>query len=113
MTPPRKTEQVLPATWYPHPDDLIGGWCVMTTDAPPSAGGISAAEFTTEEVARHIAALHNEWLAGDRVTVSRDWLTDALTRLDVRVLTTGPAAGMINAESMADAIMEALAGDPR
>ena len=52
----------------------------------------------------------------DQVTVSRDRLADALTRLDVRVLTSGPAAGMVNAESMADAILEALsaaAGDAR
>ena len=47
------------------------------------------------------------------VPVTRDQLADALTRLDVRVLTSGPAAGIVNADSMADAIMEALAGDPR
>jgi hypothetical protein len=44
-----------------------------------------------------------------RVTVTRDQLADALTRLDVSVLTSGPAAGMINADSMAGAILEALA----
>ena len=41
-------------------------------------------------------------------TATRDELADALTRLDVRVLVSGPAAGMINAESMADCIIEAL-----
>jgi hypothetical protein len=41
-------------------------------------------------------------------TATRDELIDALTRLDVRVLVSGPIAGMINAESMADCIMEAL-----
>jgi hypothetical protein len=47
-------------------------------------------------------------------TATRDELVDALTRLDVRVPVSGPAAGMINAESMADAIIEArraAAGD--
>ena len=45
-------------------------------------------------------------------TATRDQLADALTRLDVRVLTSGPAAGMINADSMADAIIEALTDAP-
>lgn len=49
-------------------------------------------------------------MPADHVMVSRDLLAGALTRLDVRVLTSGPAAGMINAESMAGAILEALAG---
>jgi hypothetical protein len=39
---------------------------------------------------------------------SRDDLADALTRLDGAVPVDGPAAGMINADSMADAIIEAL-----
>lgn len=39
---------------------------------------------------------------------TRDSLVDALTRLEVTVQLTGPVAGMVNAESMADAIIEAL-----
>ena len=39
---------------------------------------------------------------------TRDSLVDALTRLEIKVQLTGPIAGMINAESMADAIIEAL-----
>jgi hypothetical protein len=39
---------------------------------------------------------------------SRDDLADALTRLDGAVPVDGPAAGMISADSMADAIIEAL-----
>jgi hypothetical protein len=39
---------------------------------------------------------------------TREELADALTRLDVRVLTDGPCAGMINADAMAGAIIEAL-----
>ena len=45
-------------------------------------------------------------------TATRDQLIDALTRLDVRVLTSGPAAGKVCAESMADALIEALTGKP-
>lgn len=41
-------------------------------------------------------------------TFTRDSLVDALTRLELKVQLTGPIAGMINAESMADAIIEAL-----
>ena len=44
-------------------------------------------------------------------TATRDQLVDALTRLEIRVLVSGPAAGMINAESTADAIIEALAAE--
>jgi hypothetical protein len=39
---------------------------------------------------------------------TRDALADALTRLEIKVQLTGPIAGMINAESMADVIIEAL-----
>jgi hypothetical protein len=43
-------------------------------------------------------------------TFTRDSLADALTRLEIKVQLTGLTAGMINAESMADAIIEALGG---
>lgn len=39
---------------------------------------------------------------------TREALTDALTRLEIKIQLTGPIAGMVNAESMADAIIEAL-----
>lgn len=39
---------------------------------------------------------------------TRDELVDALTRLEVKVQLAGPIAGMVNAESMADCIIEAL-----
>lgn len=60
------------------------------------------------------------WLTGEgrKTTLSpaykgpqaftRNALVDALTRLEVKVQLTGPIANMINAESMADAIIEAL-----
>src|ERR1017187_9646970 len=43
-----------------------------------------------------------------RYAFTRDELATALTRLDVRVLTDGPCAGMINADAMAGAILAAL-----
>jgi hypothetical protein len=45
-------------------------------------------------------------------TFTRDQLVDALTCLKVNVKTSGPAAGLVNAESMADAIIEALGDSP-
>lgn len=41
-------------------------------------------------------------------TFTRNALVDALTRLEIKVQLTGPIANMINAESMADAIIQAL-----
>lgn len=62
----------LAAAWYAQPNDLIGGWCVMPSDQPPSSGGPEVADFCTERIAGHIAELHNASLAGDQVTVSRE-----------------------------------------
>lgn len=73
----------LAATWYAQPNDLIGGWCVMASDEPPSSGGPEVADFSTERLARHIAELHNASLAGDQVTVSREDLRWALQYMSV------------------------------
>lgn len=51
--------------WYARPDDLIGGWCVMPRNLPPSSGWPPPAEFLDEGLARHVAELHNRWLLGD------------------------------------------------
>lgn len=49
--------------WYAQPNDLIGGWCVMPVDATPGVSNMpEVADFTTEQAARHIAFLHNQWL---------------------------------------------------
>lgn len=56
----------LAARWYAHPNDLIGGWCVMPVDQPPSCGVGEVADFTRQEIAEHIAGLHNARLAGIR-----------------------------------------------
>lgn len=44
----------------------------------------------------------------DTFTATRDQLVDTIACLKVNVATSGPAKGMINAESMADAIIEGL-----
>lgn len=56
-------QQVMDSVWYAQPDDTIGGWCVMLEDAPPSQGGIEAGGFLSEAVARHVADLHNSFIA--------------------------------------------------
>ncbi len=48
--------------WYAMPNDLIGGYCVMPVDEYPSQGVPEVADFTSRELAEHIANLHNEWL---------------------------------------------------
>lgn len=54
-------EDWLTATWYAKPNDLIGGWCVGTDELPPSKASVAplVADFISEAVARHVAALHN------------------------------------------------------
>lgn len=51
--------ELLARRWYVHPNDLIGGFCVMPVDAPPSCGCFSIADFANESSAIHIVELHN------------------------------------------------------
>lgn len=48
--------------WFARENDIIGGWCVMPVDEPPSLGVPEVANYTTRELAEHIASLHNRWL---------------------------------------------------
>jgi hypothetical protein len=48
--------------WYAVEDDTIGGWCVMRSVQPPSQGGYQIANFISQEIAEHIANVHNQWL---------------------------------------------------
>lgn len=55
--------------WYVQPDDMIGGWCIMTVNKPPGesdyrSGEWQIASFMAEGVAQHVATLHNDWRAG-------------------------------------------------
>lgn len=47
------------AHWFAKPNDLIGGWCVMPVDAPPFSGVPEVADFASQEIAEHVADLHN------------------------------------------------------
>ena len=46
-------------------------------------------------------------------TFTRDQLIEALTHLEARIPVSGPAAGLVDAESMADSIIEALETEQR
>jgi hypothetical protein len=48
--------------WYVRENDLIGGWCIMPIDEPPSYGISEVADFMSRECAEHIVKLHNAWL---------------------------------------------------
>lgn len=57
------------ARWYAVVNDLVGGWAVSTIDKPlsqldPTASEGELADFCSEEIARHIAELHNAWVEG-------------------------------------------------
>ena len=91
---------------------VTGGWQVKCAEHGLLFGGCT---YPKERNARNAAgqhrSLHHGGAAGARPKVyrfTRDQLIDALTRLETHVLVSGPAAGMINAESMADAIIGAL-----
>lgn len=54
--------------WYAVPDDTIGGWAIATADLPTSRlpdsnGARWIGDALTQQLARHVVRLHNEWLA--------------------------------------------------
>lgn len=55
----RLEAEVLRRKWFAQENDLIGGWCVMPVNEPPSGGFFAVADFVSEKIARYIAALHN------------------------------------------------------
>lgn len=58
--------------WYVQPNDLIGGWCVMTEDKPPSEADPASwiGDCLSQEVAEHIVVLHNN---DDTTASSKFW----------------------------------------
>lgn len=48
--------------WYAKVEDMVGGWCIGTTDITPANGGDIVCDMMTEETARHVVKIHNEWL---------------------------------------------------
>jgi hypothetical protein len=61
VTPSAPTAADLGVRWHAMPDDMIGGWCVMRSEKPPSQGGYQIASFISQEMTEHIAELHNAW----------------------------------------------------
>lgn len=59
LTGPELEEEVLKRKWFVHPNDLIGGHCIMPVDAPPSSGCFEVADFISKKVADHVVRLHN------------------------------------------------------
>jgi hypothetical protein len=55
--------ELMQIPWYARPDDVIGGWCVMPVDELPSQGMFQVASFVSQEIAEHVALLHNIWLS--------------------------------------------------
>lgn len=53
--------------WIVQRNNVIGSWCV-TLDRPgtPGDGNTALADFVTEDVARHLADIHNEWYCDRR-----------------------------------------------
>lgn len=50
--------------WRAQPENTIGGWCVTLEDdeRTPADGAFTIACFVSEELAAHIAILHNGFL---------------------------------------------------
>jgi hypothetical protein len=59
LTPEELEKELLLRHWYVHHNDLIGGFCLMPVDAPPSSGCFPVADFISESSAVRIADLHN------------------------------------------------------
>ena len=65
------TAKTMLARWTAMPNDLIGGWCVMAGDKPPStAREPEVCDIMNQEIAEHVAGLHNRWLGDQPVTLT-------------------------------------------
>lgn len=45
--------------WFVQPNDLVGGWCVMPVNLPPSSGAVALLDTFTEDLAAYVVHLHN------------------------------------------------------
>jgi hypothetical protein len=58
--------------WFAVPEDTIGGWCVKANEIPPSQsyeGEVAC--FVSEELAKHTANIHNDWLKEKNVKLEK------------------------------------------
>lgn len=78
-----RLSRATPQPWYLQRNDLIGGWCVKTVDAPPSEVPGEVADFVREEDARLIASAPEDLTALiEEVERLEDWLHSALDDRD-------------------------------
>lgn len=105
--------------WFATPDDLVGGWCVRTVDAPPSTGrGRTVADFMRREDALLCAAARNAHLdqPGDPNLAAADTDTIGIDddgHLYRRPRSNGTAGGVALTEGViATHAAEAEAGHP-
>ncbi|MFG2046158.1 hypothetical protein ACGFIW_01840 [Micromonospora sp. NPDC048935] len=74
--------EALNARWAAVVNDEIGGWAVSINGAGPLNGGRMAVDLVmTREIAEHIAAVHNQWLARQNMGVPV--ATGFITTVDV------------------------------
>lgn len=65
----RQTAYVLRNPWIAQPEDTIGGWCVtLAIPATPAQGNPPIADFCTQEIAQHIANLHNASIVSEEAS---------------------------------------------
>lgn len=65
-------ERFIGQRWYAVPEDLVGGWACANVDLPASQIDVGNADHRVgvetwgERTARHVAELHNAWLANEK-----------------------------------------------
>lgn len=64
MSEPKYTLDPMSVMWYPKINDVIGGWCITLDNktAAFTAQAMPSDMVLTEQLAHHIARLHNQWL---------------------------------------------------
>lgn len=60
--------------WTAQPENTVGGWCVTMSRIPgtPADGNPPVCDFVNQELAEHVAKLHNDWLEAGGRPVSDD-----------------------------------------
>jgi hypothetical protein len=63
-----RSKAILSLHWYALPDDVVGGWCIMTANVPPSQVNwrdptedttYRVGSFLSKEIAEYVVSLHN------------------------------------------------------
>lgn len=61
---PKAFTEYLTRSWRAQPENSLGGWCVTLAEDPrtPAEGALPIAMFISEDLATHIANVHNRSL---------------------------------------------------